>query len=151
SDPAAVFGDADTLYLAVRSRADQTIQLAARSNGTWSDLASLGTPAARAASAPTLATLNGSLDVFVRGGDGVIYWRPCPDAPQRCAAGGSGPDAWVALAKSSSGTFVGKPSAFWSLDKLRLMVAAVSADRVPFVIYRTSSGWLPWLQIDSLD
>jgi hypothetical protein len=153
SDPAAGFGDADTLYLTVRSRVDGTIQLRARSSGAWGAPASLGMPAAGAASAPGLAVLNaGSLNVFVRGGDGLIYGLDCPDAAALCAGSAAQAGAWSALAPPpSGGVFVGKPSAAWLFGGNRLELAAVSDGRVPLVNFRIPSGWGPWLPIDGLD
>jgi len=152
SDPAAVFGDADTLYLAARSRVDGTIALELRDHGTWGAPASLGAPAVGAASAPALATLDGdALAVFVRGGDGLIYGLDCQDARMLCAASASRADAWRALPPPPEGIFVGKPPAVWLLDGSALMVAAVSDGRIPWVIAGALDGWNAWLSIDTFD
>ena len=155
ADPAVVFALNQTpapLFLAVRSRGDGNLVLSARRGGTWGPWASLAAPPSGAASAPALASESpSSLDVFVRGGDGLIYRLACTDAQNDCAGSASGPDAWTALPAPPSGIFVGKPSALWMLDANGLTVAAIRDDRVAMMINRVDIGGSDWVAADNFN
>jgi hypothetical protein len=148
ADPAVVFGpnsNPERLFLAVRSSLDGDIHLRVRSGGTWGDWTSLGAPTAGAASAPAIASVDPySLAVFVRGGDGLVYFLRCTDAQNDCAASASGSGVWTALDAPPSGVFVGKPSAVWR-DATGLVVAAIRDDRAALVMTGLDDGPGDWL------
>jgi hypothetical protein len=147
SDPSASFGTADSLYLAARSSSDQSIQLGMRFAATWIEWVSLGAPDVGAASAPAVvANSAGSLYLFVRGGDGLIYGRTCQANPAiGYLANCSGP--WAALPQSSSGTFVGKPSASWDPGFAGLYVTAVTAQQGAQVIQWSPTSVGAWVDL----
>jgi hypothetical protein len=161
ADPAVVFAwlaSPETLFLAVRSRTDGQIHLRARRAGHWGAPTSLAAPPVGAASAPALASQSPySLAVLVRGSDGLIYMLACTDADNDCAASASQPTAWKALPPPPSqttapATFVGKPSAIWTIDASGLRVAAVRNDRSAFLItgIDTATGsWIPATTINA--
>ncbi len=135
-----------TLFLAVRSREDGNIRLRARRGGEWgSGRCSERRPRAPRPRPRSRRRALYSLAVFVRGGDGLIYWLSCRDAPedcddQRCAS----PSAWTALPPPPSGIFVGKPSAVWLAQQTGLTVAAIRDDRVAMYITGINSGGTAW-------
>jgi hypothetical protein len=136
ADPSATFADADTLYLAVRSRADGAVRLLTRTRGVWGPPVSLGAPAAGAASAPAVAGRVGPLvGVLVLGGDGLVYARLCTD-PQTTMCSGRG---WTPL-PASPPRFISKPMAVWS-DTVWLMVTAVAEDNDGWVIGGNDGGF----------
>jgi len=155
-DPAVVFATfsplLETLYLAVRSREDGNIHLRVRRDGQWGMWKVLAAPPSGAASAPALASESPvDLHVFVRGGDGLIYWLACNDASDDCADSAGKPDAWSALPPPPSGIFVGKPSAVWLLDSGGLAVAAIRDDRVAMFSMRVHLGGSTWRVADKLN
>ena len=112
----------------------------------------LGAPPSGAASAPALAS--GSpfgLQVFVRGGDGLIYWLACADATDDCKGSVGRSDAWSALPPPPSGIFVGKPSAVWWIEQTGLTVAAIRNDRVAMFLIGINSGGAAWRSADHLN
>jgi len=154
-DPAVVFAPVsrvETLFFAVRSQEDGNIRLLARRAGEWGMWKVLGAPPAGAASAPALAS-NGpkSLAVFVRGGDGLIYWLSCMDAEEDCDDSAGKPEAWTALPPPPSGIFVGKPSAVWVLENPGLAVAAIRDDRVAMYSTRLELGGIGWRAAEHLN
>jgi hypothetical protein len=156
TDPAVVFAvnalSAETLFLAVRSGLDGSIQLRSRRAGTWGGWTSLAAPPSGAASAPALASETpSSLAVVVRGGDGLIYWLHCQDADQDCAASASDPSAWQALPPPSSGVFVGKPSAVWLRDSTGLAVAAIRDDRAALLITGIDNSISDWATVANVN
>jgi hypothetical protein len=152
SDPAAVFADATTVYLAFRSQGDQQIDLRRRADGAWGPAMSIGAPSAGAASAPAIAAHgDDSLDVAVIGGDGLLYLLECADAHQLCAGSATGTGAWHALKAPPPGTFVGAPSIVWLANNQALMVAAVGLDRGAWVVgYRPNDAG-DWTAVGPLD
>jgi hypothetical protein len=158
ADPAAVFADADTLYLAVRAHVEDSIRLRARTKGTWGAWASLGAPAAGAASAPAIAIRGGELMmVLVRGNDGLLYSLSCTDPATLCAASAGRPKPWTALPPLPPGASIGKPNAAFLTDG-RLFVTAAALDGSPWLIGSDSSGsefgdtfWIPLSGIDLMD
>ncbi|HXU03833.1 MAG TPA: hypothetical protein VN903_22880, partial [Polyangia bacterium] len=158
ADPAVVFpllgGNADTLFLAVRSKRDGQIRLGSRREGVWGDnLTSLGAPPAGAASAPALASLSPTdLWVFVRGGDGLIYKLACTNADEDCDGSAAQPDAWQPLkAAPDGGAFVGKPSAMWSLGSMtNVAVAAIRDDRTAWVVTGVDTGMPDWAPVKNI-
>jgi hypothetical protein len=152
ADPALVFAGPDTLHLAVRSATDGKIRLRTRKMGTWGSWASLGAPAAGAASAPAVAAYNDqSLTVLVRGADDLIYQLECTDPATMCATSAAATDAWTALPAPASGGFRGKPSAFWLTDGTQLYVSAVGLDAVPMLIGGSPPAWGGWTQGNALN
>ena len=154
-DPAVVFAQAspvETLFLSVRSQDDGTIRLLVRRAGEWGMWKVLGAPPAGAASAPALASNSPkSLAVFVRGGDGLIYWLSCMDADADCEDSAGKPEAWTALPPPPSGIFVGKPSVVWLLGTPGLSVAAVRDDRVAMYSSRLQTGGTGWRAAEYLN
>ena len=122
-DPAAVFATLspqETLFLAARFLDDGNLRLLVRRDGEWGQWKPLGAPPSGAASAPALASESPArLHVFVRGGDGRIYWLACTDASEDCDDSAKQPGAWRALPPPPSGIFVGKPSAVWWIEETR--------------------------------
>ena len=152
SDPAAVFSDATTVYLAFRSQQDATISLTARMNGNWVVPRSLGAPSVGAATAPAIAARDGnSLVIVVLGGDGLFYMMECSDARQLCAGSAGRPDAWMALDAPPPGSFVGAPSIVWLPADSTLMVAGVGQDRQAWVVSYGAGGWGNWTAVRTLD
>jgi hypothetical protein len=133
SDPAAIFADADTLYLAARSAADGTIRFRTRVAGQWGDWLAITGPSAGVGSAPAIAAYNARLNVIVRGYDGNLHNLPCTRVGSG-AATTIAPDRWQAvLAHWSGQPFIGKPSTNWDGDGTYLYVAAVTADHKGWV------------------
>jgi len=155
ADPSVVFAwlaSPPTLFLTVRSKQDGQIYLRARRGTTWGDRISLGAPSVGAASAPALAVQSpDTLAVFVRGGDGLIYWLSCSDATDDCAVSVT-QNAWTALPPPPSppGIFVGKPAALWPLDNSGLTVAAVRDTRAVFMMRGLDTGVTSWAPVNPI-
>lgn len=151
SDPAAVFADATTVYLAFRAQQDSQIHLVARTDGDWGQPAPIGAPPTGAASAPAIAAHDAdSLYVAVMGGDGLVYLRDCDDASQLCAGTATTPSAWMALPALPPGAFVGAPSVVWLPDNGALMLSAVGQDRRAYVVSYRPGDIGEWRSVDSL-
>src|SRR5262249_859926 len=136
SDPAVTFADPNTLTLAVRGRADQTIQLRTRTNGNWGSWKSLGAPTAGAASAPAIRAWGSSLtfaglSVAVLGNDGLLYLLKCLDAACSGITGGS--DAWSKVPAPPPGTLISKPATTFTNGGI-LLVTAVGSDNNAWLI-----------------
>ena len=152
SDPAAVFSDQTTVYLAFRPQGDSQVHLRARVDGNWGQPASIGAPPTGAVSAPAIAAHGtDSLYVAVMGGDGLVYFRDCDDASQLCAGTATSPSAWMALPPTPPGTFVGAPSTVWLPDNGALMLAAVGQDRRAYVVSYRPGDVGNWTEVTSLD
>ena len=152
SDPAAVFANATSVYLAFRPQGDSQVHLRARVDGDWGQPRSIGAPPAGAVSAPAIAAHGAdSLYVAVMGGDGLVYLRDCDDASQLCAGSATSPSAWMAFPSTPPGAFVGAPSIVWLPDNDALMLAAVGQDRRAYVVSYRPGDVGNWTEVTSLD
>jgi hypothetical protein len=153
SDPAAVFADQTTVYLAFRAQQDSQVHLRARIEGNWGQPTPIGAPPMGAVSAPAIAAHGAdSLYVAVIGGDGLMYLRDCDDASQLCAGTATSPSGWMAWPPPTpGGAFVGAPSIVWLPDDGVVMLAAVGQDRRAYVVSYAPGNVGNWTAVDSLE
>ena len=153
SDPAAVFADETTVYLAFRAQQDSQIRLLARAQGNWGQATTIGAPPMGAASAPAIAAHDAdSLYVAVLGGDGLMYLRDCDDASQLCAGTATSSTAWKAFPPPPPGAFVGAPSIVWLPADNALILAAVGQDRRAWIVsYSRQNGLGNWTAVVPLE